>query len=195
MVKSSRRTLKSYSATSEGATLPAQRADTIEPGAERWRRLRRHRAALGRRRNNSQAPFGALQSEAKVRFLVSTILSIKIKILQKANIVRNTRRVGSCYAPVGALIVFGDRLPRATLHGCAASLCPRLDCAGPFGAVRVPVHAIFLAKEAKFSPRRINRRLRVLCASVFQNMRYTSPSPLPISVGCSVTLNESSSPQ
>ncbi len=28
----------------------------------------------------------------------------------------------------------GARLPRATLRGCAASLCPRLDCPGPFGA-------------------------------------------------------------
>ncbi len=103
--ENSRRPLKSCFAIWEGATLPAQRADTIEPRAERWRRLRRHRAALGRRRNISQAPNGALQNMTQVRTLVNTILSMKIS--QDANIVRNTQRVSSWCAPVGAWMVMG----------------------------------------------------------------------------------------
>ncbi len=91
--------------TLDGIALPAQRAGTIEPGAERWRRSRRHRAALGKRRNNPQAPNGALQNMTRVRTLVNTILSMKIS--QEANVVRNTRRVGPCCAPVGALMVLG----------------------------------------------------------------------------------------
>ncbi len=62
-----------------------------------------------------------------VRTLANTILSMKIS--QEANIVRNTQRVSSCYAPVGALVVLGPvylgrrsaaaprRLPQARLFG------------------------------------------------------------------------------
>ncbi len=75
----------------ERVTLPAQRARTIKPGAERWRRPRRRRAALGKRKNNSEAPIGALQNEARVRSHVSAVSTMKIS--QERNIVRNARRV------------------------------------------------------------------------------------------------------
>ena len=136
------------------ATFPAQRADTIEPGAERWRRPRRHRAALGKRRNNPQAPNGALQNEAGVRSHVSAVSSMKIS--QEANIVRNTRRVDPCCAPVGALMVLGTvylgrrsaaaplRLPQAGLFGplrgdsCSSCLrVPKASCHGPAESARM----------------------------------------------------------
>ena len=56
-----------------------------------------------------------------------------MKISQGTNIVRNTRRVDPCYAPVGALMVVGDSLRRATLRGCAASLAPGWIVRAPSG--------------------------------------------------------------
>ena len=50
------------------AMLPAQRAGTIEPGAERWRRPRRHRAALEKPLDCS-GPFEAIRVLALASFL------------------------------------------------------------------------------------------------------------------------------